>query len=111
MRRARVYYGVAIVSSLIAAYAATQATLLGRRLSSDEHATCIIQARGLPASHELAASMRDIHTLLTLRPQSRAQKLAAESTPSSVKVLLADLDLHLSRYQSAEAKQPATRTC
>lgn len=79
--------------------------------ASDEHSACIIQARGLPAGHELAASMADIHALLTLPPTSTAQRLAAKNTPANVTAIIADLNMHLAKYSAAEDKQPAHRSC
>jgi hypothetical protein len=86
-------------------------TDLTNRVSSDEHATCIIQARGLPASHELAASMADIHKLLTVPPVSAAQKARQKATPAHVLAIVKDLNAHLAVYQGLESKQPATRSC
>lgn len=88
-----------------------QVSALAARLATDEHSTCVIQARGLPASHELAASMADIHALLTLSPRSKAQRLAARQTPPYVRKLVADLNTHLGGYQRREAKQPQSRRC
>jgi hypothetical protein len=107
----RVRYAVAIVVSLIAAYAATQAFITSQRVSNDEYNTCVIQARGLPAGHELAASMTDIHRLLTLTPTSEAQRLAAKNTPPAVFAIVFDLNAHLARYQADEREQPQTRKC
>jgi hypothetical protein len=81
------------------------------RISDDEHSTCKIQAQGLPAGHELAVAMRDIHILLTLKPESEAQKLAALNMPADVKIILADLNMHLALYQTYESMQPQTRQC
>jgi hypothetical protein len=81
------------------------------RVAHDEQATCAIQARGLPAGHQLAASMRDIHKLLTTPPTTRAQRLAATQRPRAVTALLKSLDAHLAAYLQAEAKQPQTRAC
>lgn len=85
--------------------------VLTHRVIQDEHRTCVIQRRGLPAGHALAVSMGDIYKLLTLKPTSQAQRLAARITPSNVKAIIADLDSHLARYEKREAKQPHTRSC
>lgn len=84
---------------------------LGHRIARDEHRTCVIQRRGLPAGHQLAASMIDIHKLLTLPPASAAQQLAAQNTPPAVRAIVSDLNRHLTKYTSREAKQPQTRRC
>lgn len=81
------------------------------RLIHDERKTCSIQARGLPAGHELAASMRDIHALLTLKPVTPAQKLAAANMSASQIRIVGDLNLHLAAYLAAEAEQPRGRSC
>lgn len=102
---AQIRYAIMMLSLLVAAYATWQATLVGNRQGRDEHQACVIQARGLPAGHQLAATMRDIHTLLTLPPR------AGHRTPPAIQVILVDLDAHLAAYDRLEAKQPATRTC
>lgn len=81
------------------------------RIVHDEHATCTIQARGLPAGHELATSMADIHALLTIKPTSKAQKLAAKQTPAATLAIVSDLNMHLAKYQTLEAGQPKSRSC
>lgn len=90
---------------------ANQVAALAARLANDEQQTCTIQARGLPAGHELAASMADIHKLLTLRPTTPAERAAAKRTPPTVRAVLRDLDQHLARYQRDEHHQPQSRRC
>jgi hypothetical protein len=79
---------------------------LVKRVAMDEHDTCVIQARGLPAGHQLAASMKVIYVLLTLPVAPGAAK-----TPAPIEKLILTLDHHLAAYLHAEAKQPPTRTC
>ena len=79
--------------------------------AQDAHSTCVIQARGLPAGHQLAASMKDIYSLLTLRPVSAADRLRAAETPPPVELLVRSLDGHLAAYLKAEAAQPQRRSC
>jgi hypothetical protein len=81
-------------------------SMLVRRVIRDEDATCLIQARGLPAGHQLAATMRDIHTILTLPPTP-----GAAPTPPAVSELITDLNQHLSAYLKAEKQQPQERSC
>jgi hypothetical protein len=85
---------------------------LTARVAGDEHATCVIQARGLPAGHALKNAMVDIHTLLTL-PLTPAQVAQRRKSPPSPQLLglLANLDRNLGVYAELEDKQPATRTC
>lgn len=90
---------------LVAMLARANAVLV-RRVAADELQTCVIQARGLPAGHQLARSMKVIYTLLTLPPAP-----GAVPPPPKIEQLLLNLDSHLARYLAAEAKQPPTRTC
>lgn len=77
----------------------------------DEHTTCVIQAQGLPAGHQLSATMSALYQLLSLRPTTKAERLAASQIPASEKALLEKLALHLHRYTLAESKQPPSRSC
>lgn len=90
----------------VASRLATENAALLMRVVDDEHATCKIQARGLPVSHQLAATMAGIHKLLTLPPSPDAPP-----TPPRIKRLLNGLNGHLAAYQKAEAKQPQSRSC
>lgn len=74
-----------------------------QRVATDEHNTCVIQARGLPAGHDLAAALSNLHSLVTL-PEPRRP-------PPAVAVLIAGLNGALTGYLSLEAQQPAGRTC
>lgn len=85
---------------------ARQNAALVKRVADDEHATCVIQARGLPAGHQLAATMKYIYVLLTLPPAP-----GAAQTPPKIEKLILALDSHLAAYLKAEAKQPPTRSC
>lgn len=78
----------------------------GNRISNDEQQTCVIQARGLPAGHELAASMKDIHALLTFPPSPGSRPV-----PRPVRTVVNDLNQHLAKYLRDESKQPQTRAC
>lgn len=80
-------------------------------LKAQAHRSCLIQKRGLPAGHELAASMADIHKLLTAPPTTPAQRVRAAQTPQPVLQIVADLNRHLARYQNLEARQPQSRRC
>lgn len=84
---------------------------LVKRLSDDEFKTCKIQSRGLPASHDLAAAMADIHSLLIQKPHTPAQRAAAQQTPPNVKRIVRDLNRNLAAYLALESKQPPGRTC
>lgn len=83
----------------------SNATLV-KRVAADEHQTCVIQARGLPAGHQLAATLRYVYVLLTLPPAPNAVP-----TPPKIEQILLHLDSHLARYLAAESKQPPTRSC
>lgn len=76
------------------------------RVVRDEHSTCMIQARGLPVSHQLADAMTDIHELLTVAPRARSPQ-----APPAVLAVVGDLNMHLAKYQMLEAKQPQSRRC
>lgn len=86
----------------VAMLARANAALVAR-VAHDEHATCVIQARGLPAGHDLAAALSNLHSLVTL-PEPRRP-------PPAVAVLIAGLNGALTGYLSLEAKQPASRSC
>lgn len=92
---------VAMLVSVIVGFAYNS-----NRISDQAHAGCVIQARGLPAGHELASSMADIHMLL-IQPRRSGQP----PPPPAVAAIVRDLNFHLSRYLGIEAKQPATRRC
>lgn len=107
LRRIVLGFGVAMVV-LIGLFAVGWVKLVhvNDRVTSDEQRTCSIQARGLPAGHELAASMRDIHSLLTIPPAPDAPP-----TPPRVTWIVKALDGHLAAFLRDEAKQPHGRAC
>lgn len=82
---------------------AVQNRRLTLRVARDEHKTCLIQQRGLPAGHDLAAAMADIHGLLTLP--------STQTPPPAVAVIVADLNGELSAYLKLEGQQPPSRRC
>lgn len=81
------------------------------KVTGDENRSCHIQARGLPAGHELATAMADIHALLTVKPTTPEQKAQAAHTPPATRAIIADLNQHLAKYQKLESGQPETRSC
>lgn len=115
----RVYVGVLflLLCGIMVAQgiAVNQIRDTNRRVRDDERASCTIQARGLPAGHELAASMAAIHMLLTFKPSAATQaRDRAETPPAQLTAEFAvvrALDTHLARYQALEAEQPTTRRC
>lgn len=104
---ATLFLGVCLVFALISA----SYIRITDRVTSDEQQTCLIQSRGLPVGHQLAASLDDIHSLLTVKPTSAAQKLAAKNEPPALKAIIFDLNYHLAQYQAKEGKQPRYRNC
>jgi hypothetical protein len=76
------------------------------KLSSDEHATCLIQQRGLPASKALAESIKDINELLTPAPGERSAPV-----PPRTLAVIVNLRAETARYVRIEAKQPSSREC
>ena len=87
-----------------------QVKALEQRLSRDEHASCLIEARGLPAGHALVGIMADIHVLLT-RPPTRAERRAERHEPRKVRLFLDALNGNLATYTRLEAAQPHSRKC
>lgn len=79
---------------------------LTSRVTLDEASTCAIQARGLPASHELSSSMSDIYRLLTL-----PRGVKAPPPDPRVTAIVTDLTPHLSSYVLITSKQPQSRKC
>lgn len=131
--RQRVQYALMMIVALLATYAAWQARETGNRVTRDEHSTCVIQKRGLPAGHQLADAMTDIHELLSVllllppaspaRPVSKTDRQRAVPTGATgssgltgtagavLRGFAVDLNDHLSQYLAAESEQPGTRTC
>lgn len=101
---------IAAAAARVATTAQLAATT-AQRVAADEQATCQIQARGLPAGHQLAASMHDIHRLLTARPTTRMQRQQVRAIPLPIKRIYRTLAWHLAAYQRDEAQQPHTRGC
>lgn len=106
MTRTKVLLVYVGVCTLLIAYLTWKVLTVARQQHQDEMATCIIQAHGLPANKQLAASLKDIHILLLL-PRAPG----AKTPPIKVERLIVDLDSHLAAYQALEAKQPRTRHC
>lgn len=131
--RQGVQYTLMMIVALISCYGAWRAVETGNRLTHDEHSTCVIQARGLPAGHQQAASWQDIHKLITLllllpptspaRPVPPADRQQVIPTGASgatgttgvaqtvLRGLAVDLNGHLTEYLAEEAMQPGTRHC
>jgi hypothetical protein len=76
------------------------------RLTRDEHETCIIQARGLPASRLQTHAWADIQTLISI-PHPHT----GPPPPPRLVHLAENLRTTLAAYTKIETKQPATRTC
>ena len=71
------------------------------QLRRDETDTCMIQARGLPASKHLAAAMGDLAIVLgVLTPQQ------LDKTPKQIRAALEGLRVESAAYQAIEAQQP-----
>lgn len=98
-----VLIGVLVIAS---AYNTIKTFDVTGRVSSDEHSTCLIQARGLPAGHQLSDSMADIHVLLTVPRTAHSAPV-----PPAIAKVLADLNGHLAAYTADEATLPHTRIC
>ena len=87
---------------------------LGWRQHSDEHSTCVIQSRGLPASKHLAHVMKDFGVFI--EPPDAHNPLARglpkpPPVPAYYLPALEDLRRELPAYNALEAKQPQGRTC
>lgn len=83
---------------------------LSNNLSRDEHTSCVIEAQGLPAGHELAAVMSNLHALLIV-PETARQRAAQRLETPLQRYLTGQLNGHLAKYQKAETTQPHTRRC
>ncbi len=88
------------------AYDSARVFSLSHRLGGDEQQTCLIQQRGLPAGHELADVMADVHALLTY-PPAKGQPVP----PLPEQWTIVSLDRDVALYLRDEAKQPASRHC
>lgn len=94
---------------------ATQSHHVVQRLSHDEQTACVIQARGLPASHRLSSILHDLYVLVTL-PETPAQRQRVkDALPpkeyTTYKNALTNLTGGLASYAKVETKQPKTRSC
>lgn len=105
---------VASAKAVSAQTLALQLQQFGSRLGIDEHASCLIQARGLPAGHQLVGVLADLHRLLTLPPTS-ASRARARSIPRwELRIerhVVKDLNHHLAVFGRLERSQPPTISC
>ena len=76
------------------------------RQSTDEHSTCVIQARGLRGQRHLTAIMRDVAMLLTPIPGVHGAPV-----PGPLIIPLANLREQVGAYLTIENEQPAGRNC
>lgn len=76
------------------------------KISDDEHSSCVIQARGLPAGHHLASVVGDIGMLLGLADRKRLAAL-----PGEQRALYDSLRDNSNAYARAERHQPQHRSC
>lgn len=86
----------------------------GGRISDDEHATCLIQKRGLEAQVYLTGVIGGIHDLLTLPPTSESRRQQAAIPPKRLRhelKIVRDLNANTFNYHWIESKQPRTRHC
>lgn len=87
------------------------------RLTADEKLACQIQAKGLPADHELAGAFGGLHAffadLVFLAARSPKKKTTSEQRRETRYLLgvINHLDTHLANYAALTAQQPATRSC
>lgn len=87
---------------------------LADRLAADEHATCIIQSRGLSAQIYLTGSLRSLHRLLTFPPTRAQRRAERQISPRRLRAELttyAALNYNLAKYGQIERQQPKRRTC
>ena len=88
------------------------------KIRNDEHQACLIQRRGLPATHALAKINADMNFLLTivLSPKNNAanKKAVAKYPPALAYNILwtyKDWNRATGYYAMLIHKQPATRSC
>lgn len=105
-RRTRLLAYIGVAVCLIALTGAFIVTNL--RLSSDQHATCLIQQRGLKANRALTASVLDINRLLNVHPPKGTK---VRVTPPAELALVANLRYETGLYARIQAQQPAHRKC
>lgn len=91
---------VTLALLVIGMFALAAAGLLtAKHLDSDEVTSCHVQSVGLPASHDLAAALKD-----------QAELDALDVSPVAVQ-LEVGFNTHLDAYLALEGKQPTHRTC
>lgn len=95
----------AVLTKKVAVLSAANTAVL-TRVVADETETCLIQKRGLPASHYLASAMGDISALL-----SYGSAHPSTPVPPQVAKPLADLKRKSGLYAAIQASQPNTRSC
>jgi hypothetical protein len=95
-----------IVGLLGLAYLGLELVDVQGRQGNDEHNTCTIQARGLPASKHLSNAMGELSAVLT--PTS---KTAFARVPEPTRGQLERLRVEAHAYRALEAKQPSSRHC
>jgi hypothetical protein len=115
------FYCVIAIIAVLAAYgagsaqnAASTAQGAAARVVADEHATCVIQKRGLPAGHALSSVIGYIHALLTLPPTPEQRAALAALPRAYVKreqAIILALNRSSALYTRLEGHQPLTRTC
>ena len=140
-RRTNVFYAAVVVLFVAFALGLTiavnrsndashEAQMASSAVKAQVHTTCVIQARGLPAGHQLADSFVDLHELLNVllalpssspaRPvpkpdRQRTVRTGSTGLTGTVGLVLrgfaVNLNDHLGRYLAAEEKQPASRKC
>lgn len=80
------------------------------RQAKDEHNMCLIQARGLPASHELASIIKLFYKAESLPPTAAERRAQLHEDPRLV-AINHKIKYHLARYLYYENGQPAHRSC
>jgi hypothetical protein len=99
-----------VVAIALASWGLGRAIIANDAVGAAAQDSCVIQARGLPAGHELAAALSNLHSLLIV-PETAAQKRAQRSETPLQRYLTDQLNGHLAKYQAAEASQPHSRSC
>lgn len=85
-----------------------------RQQGADEHATCVIQARGLPASHHLAGVMEAINVLIQpVNPKLPGAKELPPPPPLPryYRPAVTKLRKELPEYLRPTRRQPSGRRC
>lgn len=100
--------GCLLATIVVSLIAIIRATRFADRVSVDERVTCMVQARGLPASRHLAATIGDIADLISA---STIQADRKRGVPAPVIHVLEDLHSQASAYSALVGQQPATRHC